>query len=253
MATVSFLNTIRKNLPPNGQRVVDHISVESATDQPDLAEEIAPLGEDKPISNSTNMAQLATDRIMSGLPFRAPKDAIYEDYVMVWLQDMAMTIQKIMQRGAMATPDELTGLMNLGKHIGEFLAIMATNEDDKQKVKQYEDAFGQLMNHVKALAQRLQESMQQDGQNGQAQVDPKAQAQAQATMLMGETKAKILASTAAMKQQQKEEQFQADQRRKDAQTAAEIARTGARTRHELMANRMKTLAETAEEPTTEAE
>lgn len=253
MASVGFLNQIRKNLPPNGQRVVDHISVEAATDQPDLAEEIAPLGENKPISNSTNMAQLATDRIMRGLPFRAPKDAIYEDYVMVWLEDMALTIQKIMQRGGMATPDELMGLMNLGKHISDFLAIMATNEDDKQNTKQYEDIFGQLTNQIKAFAQRLQESMQQAGQNGGEQVDPKAQAQVQATMLMGETKAKILASTAAMKQQQKEEQFQADQRRKDSQTAAEIARGGARARHELMADRIKTLAETAEESKTEGE
>ena len=40
MATVGFLNQIRKNLPPDGQRIVDHISVEAATDQPDLAEEI---------------------------------------------------------------------------------------------------------------------------------------------------------------------------------------------------------------------
>ena len=120
MASVGFLNTIRKNLPPNGQRVVDHISVEAATDQPDLAEEIAPLGGNKPISNSTNMAQLATERIMRGLPFQAPKDAIFEDYVMVWMKDMALSIQKIAGARRPATMDELGGLANLGKHIKEF-------------------------------------------------------------------------------------------------------------------------------------
>jgi hypothetical protein len=245
MASVGFLNTIRKNLPPNGQRVVDHISVEAATDQPDLAEEIAPLGEDKPISNSTNMAQLATERIMRGLPFQAPKDAIYEDYVMVWMHDMGMTIQKIMQRGGTATPDELGGLMNLGKHIAGFLKVMATNEDEKDKTKEFEDAFGQLMNHVKALAQRLQENMKkQAGANdASAQGDPKAAAQVQATMLMGKTKADILKASAALKQQHKDQQFQADQKRKDATTAAEITRGGVRTRHELLANRLKALAE----------
>lgn len=244
MASVGFLNQIRKNLPPNGQRVVDHISVEAATDQPDLAEEIAPLGEDKPISNSTNMAQLATERIMRGLPFQAPKDAIYEDYVMVWMHDMGLTIQKIMQRGGTATPDELGGLMNLGKHISDFLEVMATNEDEKEKTKQFEDAFGQLMNHVKALEQRLQESMKQAGAGAQgAQGDPKAAAAVQATMLMGQTKAKILEASAALKQQHKDQQFQADQKRKDATTSAEIQRDGVRTRHGLLANSLKALAE----------
>lgn len=245
MASIGFLNTIRKNFPPAGQRLIDHMSFEAATDQPDLAEEAAPLGEDKPISNSTNMAQLATERIMRGLPFQAPKDAIYEDYVIVWMHDMGLTVQKIMQRGGTATPDELGGLINLGKHIEEFLKVMGTNEDEKEKTKQFEDAFGQLMNHVKALAQRLQESMKkQSGANGSgAQGDPKAAAQVQATMLMGKTKADILKANAQLKQQHKDQQFQSDQKRKDAQTAAEITRGGVRTRHELLANRLKALAE----------
>jgi hypothetical protein len=245
MASVGFLNTIRKNMPPDGQRVIDHISVEAATDQPDLAEEIAPLGENKPISNSTNMAQLATERLLRGLPFQAPKDAVYEDYVMVWMHDMGLTIQKIMQRGGTATPDEMVGLMNLGKNISDFLGIMATNEDEKEKTKQFEDAFGQLMNHVKALGQRLQEAMKkQAGANGAGpQGDPKAAAQVQATLLMGQTKAKILEASAALKQQHKDQGFQADQKRKDATTSAEITRSGVRTRHELLANRLRALAE----------
>ena len=252
MASVGFLNTIRKNLPPNGQRVVDHISVEAATDQPDLAEEIAPLGQDKPISNSTNTAQLATERIMRGLPFQAPKDAIFEDYVMVWLHDMGLTIQKIMQRGGTATPDELGGLMNLGKHIKDFLDIVAKPAkgkgafpEDKQKIKQLEDAFGQLMNHVKALGQRLQESLKQQSKaNGAGtQGDPKDGAKVQAMLIQAQTKAKILEANAALKQKHKDQQFQSDQKRKDSTTAAEITRGGVRTRHELLANRLKALAE----------
>ena len=252
MATVGFLNTIRKNFPPDGQRIVDHISVEAATDQPGLAEEIAPLGKNQPISNSTNMAQLATDRILRGLDFKAPKDAIFEDYVTVWMHDMGTTIKKIVDAHRTVTPDELVGLMNLGKHIKAFLDIMAqpthgkgAAPEDKQKIKQLEDFFGQLMNHVKALGQRLQESMKkQAGANGSgAQGDPKAAAAVQSTMLMGQTKAKILADNAALKQKHKDQQFQADQKRKDAQTGAEIKRSGVRTRHELLANRLKALAE----------
>jgi len=244
MATVGFLNTIRKNLPPDGQRMVDHISVEAATDQPDLAQEMAPLGENMPISNSTNNAQLATERLMRGLEYQAPKDAIYEDYVLVWMKDLGMTIQKIMQRGGTATPDELGGLMNLGKHIGDFLGIMSRNEDDKPKVREFEAAFSQLMNHVKGLAQRLQESAkQQVGAPGEAQgPDPKDAAKAQAMVIQAQTKAQIADASAAQKRQIKSDQFSADQERRDKQIAADIQRDGVVTRHELMSERLKSLA-----------
>ena len=137
MATVGFLNQIRKNLPANGQRIVDHLSVEAATDQADLAEEIAPLGEDRPISNSTHDAQLATDRLLRGLPYLPPKEAVYEDYVLVWLHDLAAEIQKGMAMGGMVPPDQLAGLQNFAKTIGNFIGEMANNEDEKEKVKQY--------------------------------------------------------------------------------------------------------------------
>jgi hypothetical protein len=254
MATVGFLNSIRQNLPPDGQRIVDHISVEAATDQPDLAEEIAPLGENKPISNSTNVAQLATDRIMRGLPFTAPKDAIYEDYVTVWLQDMGITVQRIFQKGGMATPDEMSGLMNLANGIpvgnggrsdciSKYLEIMGKNKSEKEKVRQFQDVFGQLMNHVKGIAQRLQQAMQKQGDNGQGAQgpDPKDMAKVQGMMIQAQTKSKIAEQNAANKLRQKEEQFQAAEKRKDLQTATDIQRTGIVTRHELMANRMKAL------------
>ena len=244
MATVGFLNQIRKNLPPDGQRLVDHISVEAATDQPDLAEEIAPIGENKPISNSTNVAQLATERLMRGLPFQAPKDAIYEDYVMIWMHDMGLTIQKIMQRGGTATPDEMGGLMNLGKHIGDFLGVMATNEDEKEKTKQLEDAFGQLMNHVKALGQRLQQAMQkQAGANGAQGGNGQDAAKVQAMLIQAQTKAQIADRASQQRTQQKEQQFQKAEQRKDQQVGADIQRKGVQTRHELLASRMKALAE----------
>jgi hypothetical protein len=249
MATVGFLNQIRQNLTPRGQRIVDNLSFTAATDQPELAEEAAPLGDDKPISNSTNVAQLATERIMRGLPFKAPKDAVGEDYVMVWLEDMALQIQKIMQRGGTATQDEIAGLNNLGQHIDQFLQIMASNPSDKPKVREYQDAFGQLMNHVKGLEQRLQQAMKaQAGGNGNGQQggDPKDAAKAQAIVSFGKVKEGIAERSAASRTRQKEEQFQKGEVRKDQQTAADIARSGVVTRHELMANRLKVLTEAAE-------
>ena len=169
MATVGFLNQIRQNLPPNGQRLVDHLSVEAATDQPELAEEIAPMGDVQSISRSTNEAQLATERLMLGLPFTPPKDAVYEDYIVTWMQDLGLLIQKNMQSGGLPTPNELNGMMNIAQHIGQFLEVMGKNPSDKEKVRQFGDLFGQLTNALKGIAQRLQQQMQaqQAGGNGE--------------------------------------------------------------------------------------
>lgn len=244
MATVGFLNQIRQNLPPVGQRLVDHISVEAATDQPDLAQEMAPLGEDQPISNSMNVAQLATDRILRGLPFSPPKDAIFEDYVKVWVHDMGMEMQKIFAKGGMANPDEINGLANLGKTIASFLDEMSRNENEKDKVREYQDALGQLMNHLKGLAQRLQESMKKaSGGNGAPGPDPKDAAKVQAMLIQAQTKAAIAERSAAARTRQKEEQFQKAEMRKDQQTQSDITREGVRTRHQLMAERLKSLSE----------
>lgn len=246
MATVNFLNSIRKNLPAAGQRMVDHLSVEAATDQPDLAEEMAPMGDEKPISNSTNMAQLATDRLLRGLPYTPPKDAIYEDYLTVWLQDMGLEIQRIMQTTGMPTPQELGGLLNLGRTIGQFLELMnqsaqAGDTDEKDKVRQYQDLFNQLMNHIKAFGQRLQQSMKQ--QVGARGPSPGSDGKREAAIIMAQTKAKIAENSAAARTRQKEQQFQAAQKREDQKLVADIQREGVVTRHDLLANRLKALSE----------
>ena len=240
MATVSYLNNIRKNLPPAGQRIVDHMGVEAATDQPALAEEIAPLAENQPISNSMHDAQLATDRLLRGMPYTPPKEAILEDYVRVWIHDLSFQIQGINKKGGMATPDELAGLENLGKTAGAFLTEMAKNDDEKPKVKELEDGLAQLMNHVKGFEQRLQAAQKkQSGANGNGQGDGKAQA----AIIMAQTKSKIAASSAQQRTQQKQTQWEAGERRKDLQTSADLQREGVKTRHELLTNRLKALAE----------
>ena len=248
MATVGFLNTIRKNIPPAGQRIIDHISVEAATDQPDLAEEIAPVGEDQPISNSKHNAELATQRILAGFEYQEPKDAVMLDYIDVWLGDLATEIQKALKQGGVVSPDQLNGLLNLGGHIQKFLQELgesAIDQDDKENLKEYEQAFSVLSNHVKGLAQRLQEAMkksaQGNGDQGAAGPDPKDAAKVEAMLIQAKTKAAIAERSAAARTRQKEEQFQKAEVRKDQELAANLQRDGITTRHELMADRLRVL------------
>ena len=113
MAIVGFLQQIRKNLPPNGQRLVDNLSVSAATEIPELAEEIAPLGETKTASRSMTNAQDATPRILRGMPYTLPDDAVHEDFAVVWLHDLAFEVQKAQQRGGMASQEDLLGMAGL--------------------------------------------------------------------------------------------------------------------------------------------
>jgi len=236
MATVNFLNGIRKNVGPRGQRIIDHISVFAATEQADLAEEIAPLNEEKPISDSMHDAQLGTQRLMSGLPFTLSPKMIPEDYVKVWLADLALMLQAAEQNGNMAAPEQIVGWTNMAQHIGQFLGVMASNDEDKPKVRQYGDALGQLMNLVRGFAQRLQEQMQQQAASGNA--DPKMQetmAKIQSDMLVAQQKIKNMEISHAQRTAQKQVQFEMEEQRKDRQAAADIRREDQRAQQELAA------------------
>lgn len=223
MATIQFLNSIRKNMGPQGQRLIDNMSVFAATDQPELAAEIAPTDETKDVSNSTHDAQLATERLMRGLPFEEAADMVYEDYVVQWLKDMAMIVQQLQQVGGMATKEQILGLGNMAAHVGKFLQIMASDDESKPKVKQYQDTLGQLTNFIKAFAQRLQQQ-QGAGNNGNGAEDAKTAATLRGKMMIDAAKAENLRESHALRTAQRQVTFESEEARKDREHAAKLRR-----------------------------
>jgi hypothetical protein len=202
------------------------MSVFAATDQPALAEEIAPLNEEKPISDSMHDAQISTQRLMAGLPLVLSPKMIPEEYVRVWLADMAMMIQQANNAGGMATQEQIMGWGNMAQHVQQFLGIMAADEEQKSKVKQYADALGQLMNFVKAFAQRLIEQMQSrnGGQGNEEQIRPWPGA---GRHEIAAQKAKNLQASHAQRTAQRQVQFELEEQRKDRQLEADIQREAA--------------------------
>jgi hypothetical protein len=241
MAIVQFLQGIRKNLGPDAQRKVDHISIVSATDQPALAEDLAPIAGQKKLSPSTMSATDSTTRIMAGLDFFPSDEMVPEDYVTVWLHDMGTIIGQIQQSGGVGDQEKIMGLGNLEKYIQQFLAQMAQNDEDKEKVRQYEGVLSQMTNLVKGFAQRLQEQQaaQQPGDPNQAADAAKAQN----IIVQGQLKQKNSAESHALKSAQSQAKFELDEQRKDRQTNADIQRENARTSQELNANAIKTASE----------
>jgi hypothetical protein len=260
MAIIQFLQGIRKNLGPDAQRKVDHLSIVSATDQPALAEDLAPVEGQKKLSASTINAADSTTRILRGLDFMPSAEMVPEDYVTVWLHDMGTIIGQIQQSGGVGDMEKLQGLGALAQHVGQFLQQMESNEDDKEKVKQYQDILGKMLNHVKGFAQRLQQ--QQGKQNGQGG-DPEAAAKAQLTMMQGALKLKNTAESHASRTAQKQASFELAEQRADRKNQADIRRENEKARQELVAtnaktvqdihtNRLKSLMQPAAKPKTDA-
>ena len=241
MAQVQFLQSIRKNLGPDAQRRVDHISIESATDDATMAEDLAPLEGQKLISDSMHDAQLSTERLMRGLPFVSRPDMVSEDYVKVWMTDLAMMVQKAMQSGGMATADQITGFQNMAQHIGQFLKEMESDDELKPRVKQYQDALKNLMNQVKAFAQRLQQQMQK--RNGAGGPDPETQTKLQGKLMLDKAKADNMRESHAARTAQKQISFEMQEQQKDRKSKAELRRAAAKDGHELAVNRLRSFQE----------
>lgn len=227
MAQANFLQQLRKNLGPEAQRVVDHIAIEASTDDAKLAEVLAPVDGQKRISNSQNNAQLATDRLMRGLPFHEPPDMVAEDYVKVWLADMATIVQQIENAGGVGTPEQVMGLQNLEKNINQLLERMSQNEDDAERAKQYGHGLQVLMNHVKAFVQRQQQAAKkQMTQNGEGQ-GAMEMAKVNAAMMMVKVKTENARISHGQKTAQRQIAFEMDEQRKDRESNAEIRRKAA--------------------------
>ncbi len=242
MAAVQVLQGIRKNLPPASQRRIDNITIASVTDQPELADSLAPLDEVQEPSKSGHDAELAADRLLSGLPFSFRTDMILEDYVKVWLRDLAIVLQRAMANQAAVTINDIAGYQNMANHIGKALQQMASDDEMKPKLRQYSDALGQLMNYIKGLAQRA--SQQQQGQPG---VDPETVSKIQSDQMLAQEKARQSAISHAQKTAQRQVQFEKEEARKDRQAMADIHRSTAVLASDLQNEAVMTTAEAIKE------
>lgn len=252
MAIVQFLQQIRKNVGPDGQRKIDHIAIETATDDANLAQEIAPLDEDKKVSSSMHDAELSTDRLMRALPYEPRPDAVFEDYVSVWLHDLSLLVQQDVQNGNMSTPERIQGYNNVAQHIEQFLETMSTDDEIKDRVREYREALNKLMQHVKAFEQRLVQQAKAAAKNGQAGgTDPKVLADIQAKTITATAKAKLAEKSHAARTAQKQVSFEKEEQRKDAANEAEIRRESQRLAVDIVGEHTKNRLRSLNEPEAE--
>lgn len=238
VAQADRLMAVRPLLDPEPARRVLHIFVEANVDDPALAEQLVPLGK-KEVSDAVHLAQSDAAVLLMGLPKEFREGINHIDYVEALLASMDAVIQRIEATGGMATQEEIVGLQNLAQTIVAHVTHIGQDPNEKQRVKQYGDIIGKMMNMVRAYQQRLAEAQQQQG-NG---IPPETAGKIQAMTITAEAQARIKEASAAQKERQKEANFINEQRRKDITTDAEVARKLAQTQADIAATDLTTEAD----------
>lgn len=234
LAMAQSLLEMRPLLDPDSQRMVDRIVIGARTDNDELAVRLVP--EVKPPSLAAHDAANSFGTLMLGGQVPLANGMNHVDVIETLLSEMGAKIQSIEQAGGQTDMKELGGLQNVAQHIQQHLMILSQNKDEKQRVRQYAQQLGQLMNMVKAYAQRLQQAMkkqaeaQAQSQNGG---DPQAMAKMQSQVILAQQKAKSAEESHAQRTAQRQISFEADERRKDAESAAQMQRDDAKAQAEL--------------------
>lgn len=218
MAVYDRLMAARNLFDPEPQRDILRGFTLSLTDDAALANNLVP--EQPKISDSVHDAQLAAGALMQGMPVSPKSGTNNIEYIEALLMSMAMVVQKISKNGDNADMNDVMGLANMADHIGQRISLLAQDPNEKERVKQYSDQLGKIMNMVKRFAQMLQEKMQAQGspeQNAASEEQQRALAKIQADKMITEAKQANTRESHAQRTAQRQLQFEQEARQKQQQ------------------------------------
>lgn len=215
MSIAQQLMQYRNLYDPEPQRQILRDVTMAITDDPARASALVP---EKPIqvTDSVHDAQLAAGVLMQGLPVALKTGMNHIEYVDTLMATMAIIIQKTQQSGGNSDINTITGLQNMAQNISQHITVVAQDPEEKQRVKQWGDQLGKMMNLVKAMGQRLMEQMkQQSQQNGAGGPDPETMVKIQGQVLQSKTKADLAKESHAQRTAQRQIQFEMQQKQKE--------------------------------------
>lgn len=217
-------------LDPNAQRVALRDFMFAATRDADKTQLLVP---DEPVltTKSVHDAQVSVATLLMGQIMGLVEGVSHAEYAATLLGALNVEVQKINQRGGVATMEELAGLQNLagqtidgqpiqGNGAANHIAILEQDKGSKQLVKQLGDLLGGLMNQVKAFAQRLQEQQGQQNGNGAPELDPETAVKLKGKLLADQAKAANMRESHAQRAEQRAEIHQ--QKMQEGQESAAL-------------------------------
>jgi hypothetical protein len=216
---------------PTAQTTILRTATATILDNWDLAQTLVPSAP-VTVTEGTMAAENVFGTLMTGNATGLRQGIDHIGYIETMLKMMGNVIQRISQTDNVGTVDDLIGLQTVAQNVVQQVMIVAGDEKEKPRVKQYGDALGKMMNDVKGFAQRLQQANQAKAK--QAQGDPKAAAQAEGTVMMAKVKATIAAQNNALKQKHKDIAFQLDEQRKNLEAMSDMKREDMLHQHNLV-------------------
>lgn len=235
MAIAQQLLAMRTLYDPEPQRQILHDITLLVTGDAARTRQLVP--ETPQVSDSIHDGQLRFGTLMQGVPMKSKSGVNHIEVIETLLQAMEMVIQRIEKTGGVGTREEILGLITVGQHIAGEMSMLAQNDEEKQRVKKYGDKLGQLMNSLKAFAQRLAE--QEQGKNGQSEVDPEITAKIQATLMQAKAKAANTRESHAQRTAQRQVQFEMEEQRKQREFESGQRRELDRSSQELATGQLK--------------
>lgn len=223
-AAVKDLMEARAAYPPQAQQEILHEFTAVLTKDPRRAQRWVPLDGKSSVSDAQRDAEFAFGTMMQGVPVRMKPGLNPIEQIETFLGLLSGVMAQIEKNGNMADAREITGLQTVENYTNQLINQLAQDKQQKPRAQEYAKSLGKLANYTKAFAQRLQEQQPQGG-------DPEAAAKVQAMTLQAQTKSKVTEASAQQKMAHKEKAFEAEQRRKNLATVAEVGRQSLKQKH----------------------
>ena len=199
-AIANTLFSVKSEFDPPAQKIIKRRFVAELTD-PEFAKEIVPDSEEESTSGTRAAEDVFGTMMISGIPSPPRKGIDHEGYIGALLAMMGSVIQNIEGTDGMGDPSDLTGLSAVAQSIEEHIGILAMSEEKKEIVKEFSDVLGDMMNKVRAFAQRQQEAMESE------QLDPEKMAKIQTDQMAAQQKMQINEAATQQKLAQKDAAF----------------------------------------------
>ncbi len=225
------LLSMRPMYSPSAQNEILHDATLVITGDPRKAARWAPIGGKPGVTDGAKFAAGIFGTLMQGVPLQPPEGLSALEQIDALLPLFGGKITLLTRRDNTASPTEAAGLQSVGQYLATLIQSIAQDPQQQQKVKQYSDALGQLMNQAKGLAQRgAQQAQANQAQPGEAaQQQAKLQTELHNSTVKAHADARVKEAKAAQQLQHKQQSFQGDQQRKDAESFAQIQREGVKT------------------------
>lgn len=217
------LMNVRPMFNPEAQNEVLNDYVFAVTHDPKRAARLAPLDAAPQVTDTVHDTELVFGALMGGSQITPKPGLVPAEVCATMLRLMGVTVQQVMQTGGVGTPQQIMGLQNCARYTSAFIDQIAQDKTQKQLAKQFSDGLGQIMNIVKAMAQRQQQAMQKANGGG---MNPEVMQKLQANQAVTQQKMQINQQKHAQKMVQTDQKFKADQQRKNLQTLADIHSKG---------------------------